>query len=95
VDVPFGQTVNAPPGHVVYVGNIYITVLPRDSGQPRAGKMVPLYDHTIMGFTNGSLWVSIRDFAKADTALLIKHFPELKHKTVTNKTLDQWNHPDT
>ena len=92
-DLPFKQKITFSNRQFIYIGNIFVSILPRKEGEPRAGDFSPLFDQFISGFFDGTFQVSVRDFAEPDTALARKHFPFIDPKRVAKRILKPWSYP--
>jgi len=89
--VPLITNLNVQPGTVVYVGRVSATLRPRQSGEFRAGPVLPLIDQAIAGMS-GSTWdVTVDDHFDADMALFRQNFKAVETASVVRAPLPAYD----
>lgn len=76
--IPLGMDVKVKPNSVTYVGRIKAQMRKRESGEFRAGPVVPLIDQAAAGMVRSTWEVSVDNNQEKDLALFREAYPVLK-----------------
>lgn len=93
--LPFQVPVDFPANSIVYIGNLDVSIVPREEEQPRAGSVIPLIDQSVTGFSSGTYEVDVSDNYDEDLALLMDNYPYLSGREVIKVMLPDWVYPPT
>jgi hypothetical protein len=85
--VPLITEFNLQPGSIVYVGRVTATLRSRESGEFRAGPLLPLIDQAIAGMSNSTWDVKIDDRSDTDLALFRQTFKAVESASVVKSPL--------
>jgi hypothetical protein len=85
--VPLIADFNLKPGSVVYLGRVTATLRSRESGEFRAGPLIPLIDQAIAGMSNSTWDVTIDDRSETDLALFRQTFKAVDSASIVKSPL--------
>jgi hypothetical protein len=85
--VPLVTDFNLQPGSIVYVGRVTATLRPRESGEFRAGPLLPLIDQAIAGMSTSTWDVTIDDRSAMDLPLFRQTFKAVESASVVTSLL--------
>jgi len=87
--IPMNTTANVEAGHVYYLGQVEADMNPLKEGEQRAA-IFPLVDAAVVGYSQGSWGVTIRDNYQQDMALIQSNFPAVQGVKVDKQILPAW-----
>jgi hypothetical protein len=85
--VPLVTDFNVQPNSVLYVGRVSATLRSRESGEFRAGPLVPLIDQAIAGMSTSTWDVTIADNSDKDLAVFKQTYPALNSVSIVKAPL--------
>lgn len=85
--VPLLADFNVQPGSVTYLGRVSSTLRSRQSGEFRAGPLLPLIDQSVAGMSTSTWDVTIEDRADIDVPLYQKTFKALSSVSIAKTPL--------
>jgi hypothetical protein len=77
-DVPLFLDIAVPPNSVIYVGRITAKLRTRQSGEFRAGPLLPLIDQSVSGMSTGTWDVTIEDKSAQDIGVFRANYLALR-----------------
>ena len=89
--VPLVTTLDVKPGSMMYVGRVTATLRPRQSGEFRAGPLLPLIDQAIAGMSNSTWDVTIQDRSAEDLPLFQQNFKAVATASIVKAPLPPFN----
>jgi hypothetical protein len=85
--VPLVTDFDLKPGSIVYLGRVTATLRSRESGEFRAGPLLPLIDQAIAGMSNSTWDVTIDDRSDTDLALFRQTFKAVDSASIVKSPL--------
>jgi hypothetical protein len=79
---PLNKQFTIEQNEVAYIGHFVMTNREAKAGEPRTGAPIPLVDHLIAGFSNGTIDVTVIDESKAEIPVFVKTYPCLKGRKI-------------
>lgn len=89
--VPLITDFNVKPGSIVYVGRVTATLRPRESGEFRAGPVIPLIDQAIAGMSTSTWDVTIEDRSATDLDLFRQEFKAVNSTSIIKAPLQPFD----
>ena len=90
--VPMNVEFEVPPQSVVYLGRISAHLRERKDDEFRAGSLIPLIDHAVLGISNGTFDVTISDQSAVDLPRFRQEFPALgKQQAIQTQLLPAYD----
>lgn len=90
--IPINRSVNVEPGHVYYLGQVDAVLRKRQDSEQRAA-LFPLVDAAVVGYSQGTWDVTIRDNYPKDMELIKSRFPAVQGVKVDKQILPAWTRP--
>jgi hypothetical protein len=85
--VPLVTDFNVPPRCIIYVGRVTATLRSRESGEFRAGPLIPLIDQAVAGMSTSTWDVTLDDRSDKDLPLFQQTFKALESATIVKSPL--------
>jgi hypothetical protein len=85
--IPVSNSLDIPPGKVVYLGRIEAVNRKRVGDEPRAGSVIPLIDQSVSGFSGGTWHIKMHDNYEEDIAAFKEKYPLLGNYTIERMAL--------
>jgi hypothetical protein len=85
--VPLVTDFNVQPQSLVYIGRVSATLRSRESGEFRAGPLLPLIDQAIAGMSNSTWDVTIGDQSDKDLPVFQQMYPALSSASIVKAPL--------
>ncbi len=73
---------------ITYLGHVTLTNRERKEGEERSGPLFPLIDQAVLGFSGGTLDITVTDRGETDIPDFVRAYPLLKDVKIT-KTIMQ------
>ena len=90
-EVPLLADFNVQPRTIVYVGRVTATLRSRESGEFRAGPVIPLIDQSVSGMSRSTWDVTINDRSDKDVPLLRQKFKALESASIISSPLPSFD----
>ena len=85
--VPLQTDLNVQPRSIVYVGRVTATLRSRESGEFRAGPLLPLIDQAVAGMSNSTWDVTLDDRSDKDLPLFRETFKAAESAPIVKSPL--------
>ncbi|HTG02283.1 MAG TPA: hypothetical protein VK654_17005 [Nitrospirota bacterium] len=93
--IPVYAKIDVKPNTIIYLGHLEVVLRERKNDtEKRAGKVIPVLDQSVPGFSTGTFDVIVEDKFDEDMQAFIKEYPALQKVKVEKSILPQWIRPE-